>query len=625
MLSVTMAGLNAAQKSMDVASNNMANANTVGFKRSYANFGDVFSNDPASDPKTSVGSGVLTSSVSRDTTAGAVTTTGRVTDMAIDGRGFFVVRDPSASGDTFSYTRAGNFSMDSQGFLTDTGGNQLIGFSPVNSGKLDANGKPIMAPNTAAAKTAIQIVPQFNNGATLPDGSIAGQEIQQISLNGTASATGPVVIGGVSVSIANGDTVAVQANKIKSALTADASFANRTVTLVGSGDQTKVQIAFAPTEGAVDPLSVDTPTAVSPSISTTTAFQPASGIVHNLTFSNGSQLVPGDNYDFSVPIDLNGGNTTTIMFTATVPNPTSGFAAEVNSTLLAKANATPNVTASMIPTVVDAANGMDFEYASDTIAGTGADATHSVGITPTAPPSHTSITWNADVSASAVSTPKTETITLTPPMSDGIMDVAGIPVTVTAGMSAQSLANAVQTALTQAFPNRTISMPSQIGNSPNYAVTMNYLISEGDGALVQPKLANKKPTTGNTVETAKGSLDPVLMQGLSISSKGEVLTTYSNGSTYTSGFVAIASFANDGGLKDVGGNRFVQTGDSGTPSITAAGAPKAGNIMSGELEQANVDITTELMAMIKAQQVYNGNARVLQTTVDTVTKITDIR
>ena len=101
MLSVTMAGLNAAQKEMNVTSNNLANASTVGFKRSYANFGDVFSSDPAANPKTSVGSGVLTSSIARDTTAGALKTTGRVTDMAIDGRGFFVLDDGSG-GHTYS-------------------------------------------------------------------------------------------------------------------------------------------------------------------------------------------------------------------------------------------------------------------------------------------------------------------------------------------------------------------------------------------------------------------------------------------------------------------------------------------------------------------------------------------
>ncbi len=95
MLSVTMAALNASQKEMNVTSNNLANASTVGFKRSYANFGDVFSNDPASNPKTAVGAGVLLTSVARDTTAGALKSTGRVTDMAIDGRGYFVTRDPA--------------------------------------------------------------------------------------------------------------------------------------------------------------------------------------------------------------------------------------------------------------------------------------------------------------------------------------------------------------------------------------------------------------------------------------------------------------------------------------------------------------------------------------------------
>lgn len=154
---------------------------------------------------------------------------------------------------------------------------------------------------------------------------------------------------------------------------------------------------------------------------------------------------------------------------------------------------------------------------------------------------------------------------------------------------------------------------------------MTFAGSEGQASLVQPKVNYKKATSGSTTEIAKGGLDPVLMQGVSISPKGEIISNYSNGQSYSMGFVAIATFANDGGLKNIGGNRFMQTGDSGTPNISSAGAPKAGNIMSGALEQANVDITSELMDMIRSQQVYNGNARVLQTTVDTVTKITDLR
>ena len=106
------------------------------------------------------------------------------------------------------------------------------------------------------------------------------------------------------------------------------------------------------------------------------------------------------------------------------------------------------------------------------------------------------------------------------------------------------------------------------------------------------------------------------------STVGEVQATYSNNETYTLGVVAVANFSNESGLKAVGGNRYSATGLSGSAVTTVAG-DNAGNIMSGTLEQANVDITNELMDMIRAQQVYNGNARMLQTTVETVSRITD--
>jgi flagellar hook protein FlgE len=115
----------------------------------------------------------------------------------------------------------------------------------------------------------------------------------------------------------------------------------------------------------------------------------------------------------------------------------------------------------------------------------------------------------------------------------------------------------------------------------------------------------------------------VVLQSLSISPKGEVQATYSDNKTYTLRFVAIANFPSDQGLKAIGNNRYSETGLSGKASITGAGAPKAGNIMTGTLEQANVDITNELMDMIRSQQVYNGNARMLQTTIETVSRITD--
>lgn len=310
MLSVTMAALNAAQKEMNVTSNNLANASTVGFKRSYVNFGDVFSNDPASNPSTAVGSGVLVTGVSRDTTAGALKSTGRVTDMAIDGSGYFVTQDPAGGPSTF--TRAGNFSIDAKGNLVDPSGFAVQGFSPV---------------------------------------------------------------------------------------------------------------LFTPTNP------------------------------------------PGPAY-----ITANDAASTT------VPNPNMG----------------------------------------------------------------------------------------------------------------------------------TINIPISIG-------------ATGAAATAFPAGALEAPTGVTPVVPAT----PIVLQSVSISPKGEVQATYSDNKTYTMRFVAVANFPNAQGLKAIGNNRYTQTGLSGAASITGAGAPDAANIMTGTLEQANVDITNELMDMIRSQQVYNGNARMLQTTIETVSRITD--
>ena len=316
MLSVSIAGLDAAQKTMDVASNNLANASTLGFQRSTANFADVFSNDPASNPATAVGSGVVTSAVSRDTTAGSLETTGRVTDMAINGRGYFLVRDPSATGNNFSFTRAGSFGLNANGFIVDPAGNQLIGYGALNTGNVDANGNAIMAPNTTAAPVALQVTPQFNNGATLPDGTIAGQETQVLSFKGPASASGNLDVGGVSVAITQGDTTAQIAAKVQSTLSADPAFAHRTVTVTGTGDNSQVQVVFAASEGGVAALSVDTPVAISPSVSTTTPFS-ASAEVQTATLP--ISVAIGDTYQISVPVI--GGTPLSVSITASSTNP----------------------------------------------------------------------------------------------------------------------------------------------------------------------------------------------------------------------------------------------------------------------------------------------------------------
>ena len=127
MLSIIMSGLNVAQKDLSVTANNLANANTAGYKKSNANFVDVFANDPSGNPKTAVGAGAMTDIVNRDTSQGAMSSTGRVTDLAIAGQGYFMLdaSDASATGPSFVFTRAGSFGLDAEGNIVNSSGAKL--------------------------------------------------------------------------------------------------------------------------------------------------------------------------------------------------------------------------------------------------------------------------------------------------------------------------------------------------------------------------------------------------------------------------------------------------------------------------------------------------------------------
>ena len=133
MLSVIMSGLNVAQKELSVVANNLANASTFGFKRSDASFLDVFSTNPSANPKVLVGMGAVTGEVSRDTGQGSLTSTGKVTDLAIAGSGYFVLKN----GLTETYTRAGNFNVDKDGFICSSDGGRLQSYKPNEDGTAD--------------------------------------------------------------------------------------------------------------------------------------------------------------------------------------------------------------------------------------------------------------------------------------------------------------------------------------------------------------------------------------------------------------------------------------------------------------------------------------------------------
>jgi len=139
-LYTAMGGISAAQTDLNVISNNIANLNTTAFKSSSVNFSDVYSTTISSGTGATettggtnpqqVGLGVQVSAISKDFSSGTWIATGKTTDMMIQGQGFFTAED---SGGTVYYTRAGDFSIDSDGDLVTSAGFKVLGTSSLLS------------------------------------------------------------------------------------------------------------------------------------------------------------------------------------------------------------------------------------------------------------------------------------------------------------------------------------------------------------------------------------------------------------------------------------------------------------------------------------------------------------
>ncbi len=129
-------GLNANSNSMSVISNNIANANTVGFQRSSTTFFDILSsNFQGGAANIQVGRGVFMGSVKVDYVQGSLEYTENSTDLSIDGAGFFVTRE--VGDDTLYYSRNGQFILDKEGYLITTDGLRVRGFGLDNGGVID--------------------------------------------------------------------------------------------------------------------------------------------------------------------------------------------------------------------------------------------------------------------------------------------------------------------------------------------------------------------------------------------------------------------------------------------------------------------------------------------------------
>jgi flagellar hook protein FlgE len=168
--STALSGLSADSVALNTIGNNLANLNTTAFKKQTTNFEDLFYQqigENGANDALQVGVGTKVASTSTSYLQGSVNPTGDTKDMALSGDGFFVVQQNGVQ----SLTRAGDFQLDSNGNLTTTEGENVMGYNAVNgvisgSSSLAPLTLPTGSTESAKATQNFSLTANLNAGAT---------------------------------------------------------------------------------------------------------------------------------------------------------------------------------------------------------------------------------------------------------------------------------------------------------------------------------------------------------------------------------------------------------------------------------------------------------------------------
>lgn len=205
-LYAAISGLKIQQVKLDVIANNVANLNTYGFKASRIAFSDLLAQTlrSAAAPQSGrggtnpvqIGVGVQLAAIDTITTQGSIQTTGNLTDLAINGEGFFIVSD----GTRLVYTRAGNFSLDAEGAFITPNGYRVQGFTQYNeAGEIDTSTTLSDIIVNFGEKLAGRATTVVNYSSNLDSSSYTFGSAELM----TAGSTGFTIAAGIAVPIAN--------------------------------------------------------------------------------------------------------------------------------------------------------------------------------------------------------------------------------------------------------------------------------------------------------------------------------------------------------------------------------------------------------------------------------------
>ena len=629
---VAISGLKAASGELDVIGNNIANSNTAAFKKSRAEFVDVFAVSSVGGSGSTPGSGVRLSAIRQQFTQGNIAFTDNNLDMAINGSGFFILDDSGSQ----IYSRGGAFGVDRNGYLANAQGQNLIAFGADASGNITGAAGPIQV-NTS------NIAPQASANMTIDLNLDAAQTPPPVGVFNPANPNSFNHSTSTSIFDSLGNSHLVSMYYVKSGIPATpttvspgaytaavsdgtpASPTENTVTAIagtdggGGGEQFILTIDGAPavdvTFGAGD--TVATPAVAAELDSDLATFIAGSGGAYSITSGSlsGGNLVLSKADGTAITFDTSTSTLTGVAANVTESQTTAGtpavaptdtaFTMSIDGTQFFTEAAAigGTVTAGELDaalTAFVAGSGGAYTINSGSIAAgnlllSKADGT-SVALTIDSNFSATAGSFAGALASSNGTPAVTANIWDTYTYIDGA--VAGGPDTL-----AFSTAGAITTPA-----SGTITTPAfAIAGAANIALTQDYSATTQYGSAFSVNaLAQDGYTTGR-------------LSGLDIDAQGIIFARFTNGQSAVQGQIALADFRNPQGLQPVSDTSWGETFSSGSVTVGAPGTASLGLLQAGALEQSNVDLSEELVNMIIAQRSFQANAEVISTS-DTVTQ-----
>ncbi|HVZ54351.1 MAG TPA: flagellar hook-basal body complex protein [Pseudolabrys sp.] len=647
-LTTAVAGMRAQSYALNNVSGNIANSQTIGFKRIDTSFEDMI---PLTDYWQQLAGGVQAFSRTTNSVQGDIQSASVSTYMAINGQGFFVVQKPDSFNGTqpsFSgnqlYSRRGDFQLDSNGYLVNGAGYYLMGV-PINSStgapvgstpqmlqftnsflpaqattEIDYRANLAATPLTAdynssipgselidpskfesnpifGASTAAKIT---GSGAKLLADAAATVTGSQ-SLASLSSAGGTIDINGTTITIASGANSAavlsaINAQSGTTGVTASLDSNNKLV-LTSADADTNITVGTGSTASLLGELGL------------------SAGTTNATNLLTQSAAAAGQTMSFTI-----GGNPTLTVTFGTGAGQVSTLA-ELNTALSGLTGGTASVDSSGNISVT-ASNQTD----TISVAGDATAANFGIKVTKAVPASGAVIGddqtafLNESVSGGAVtaydSTGAAVNVQLRWAKTDSASLGTGHSDTWNLFYQTNSNATGTQAAWVNAGTNYTFGANGQLNPAVTSLTLSNVTVdgvsigdinlSHGSGGITQfaDSSGNVQVNLLQQNGYAAGQLESI-----GVNDKGDITGSYSNGRTLDLAQVTLANFSGAESLQRIDGGAFAATANSGTPTYNAPGT-----IQGSALEGSNTDIADEFTKLIVTQQAYSANTRVITTT-----------